>query len=323
MGEPQVSLLADATRESWSAPGTPRPLRVTTWLPEATGPWPVVVLSHGTGGAIEDLAWLAEPLCAAEFLVAGVDHHGNSYQDEYLAQGFASPWERPRDLTVLLDHLIATQPVDKDRIGAAGFSLGGYTVAGLLGARLNPHVLAGILEGWIPSPPLPEFPDFIDVLRENNSAQQLAAMLADSGADVRDERVRAGFMMAPGVAPLVAAESLARVTAPVRIVWGDADDNSPPESNALLYLGGMANATGHSVGQTAGHYDFLGSNEDGEAMRAAVADRGGGVLRQHCWPLRASPTAVAFGGVARLVDLERVLARNRIDPHAIRARTRR
>ena len=271
MVEPHVSFLADATRENWSTPGAPRPLRTTTWIPEAPGPWPVVLLSHGTGGAIEDLAWLAEPLCDSGFLVAGVDHHGNSYQDEYLARGFASPWQRPRDLTVLLDHLLVTQPVDEDRIGAAGFSLGGYTVAGLLGARLNPHVLAGILEGWIPSPPLPEFPDFLDVLRADNSPEELAGILADSAADVRDERVRAGFMMAPAIGALVDADSLARVTAPARIVWGDADDNSPAESNALLYLGGMANATGHSVGQTTGHYDFIGSNDDGEAMRAAVA----------------------------------------------------
>jgi len=271
MAEPHVSLLSDSTRESWSTPGAPRPLRTTTWIPDVTGRRPLVLLSHGTGGAIEDLAWLAEPLRDAGFLVAGVDHHGNSYQDEHLARGFASPWERPRDLTVLLDYLLATQSVDGDRIGAAGFSLGGYTVAGLLGARLNPHVLAGILEGWIPSPPLPEFPDFLDILRADNTSEELAAILADSAAEVRDQRVRAGFMMAPAIGALLDPESLARVTAPARIVWGDADDNSPAESNAAVYLGGMANATGHSVGQTTGHYDFLGSEEVGEAMRAAVA----------------------------------------------------
>jgi predicted dienelactone hydrolase len=61
----------------------------------------VVVISHGTGGAGEDLDWLACPLNAAGYLVASVDHHGNSYNDEYLVEGFTLAWERPKDISIL------------------------------------------------------------------------------------------------------------------------------------------------------------------------------------------------------------------------------
>lgn len=62
----------------------------------------------------------------------GVDHHGNTALEPYRAESFLCWWERPRDLTLALDHLGETGPfarrLDLDHVGAAGFSLGGHTV---------------------------------------------------------------------------------------------------------------------------------------------------------------------------------------------------
>ena len=66
-------------------------MRTTIWEPTGEGTCGVILLSHGTGGAAEDLGWLAEPLNQAGFLVGAVDHHGNSFVDEYLVEGFAFP----------------------------------------------------------------------------------------------------------------------------------------------------------------------------------------------------------------------------------------
>jgi predicted dienelactone hydrolase len=163
----------DSARLDWDA-RAPRPLAATIWYPAAAGSeernWdvgvfhfgqsaldapfaespsgeharrPLIVLSHGTGGSAAQLSWLAEALAQAGFVVASVNHHGNTAtESEPAPGGFVLPWERALDLRALLDQL-ARDPqlgahVDTTRVGAAGFSLGGYTALALIGARLPP-----------------------------------------------------------------------------------------------------------------------------------------------------------------------------------------
>lgn len=271
MTEPRVEMIDDDTRPHWVTAGAARPVRVTMWEPSGSEPWPGVMLSHGTGGATKDLAWLAVALRDAGFLVAGVDHHGNSYQDEYLAEGFARTWERALDVSLLIDRLVGEGLADPERIGAAGFSLGGYTVAALLGARINSDVLRAIIGGHIPAPPPPEMPDFLERFTTGRSPEELDAIAEEGGADVRDARVRAGFMMAPAIGQVVTEASLSAIEAPVTVLWGDADDNTPPEANARIYAAAIPHAAGRSVGREAGHFDFHGDFPEGEAVRAAVA----------------------------------------------------
>ena len=128
--------LDDATRSNWDGNG-PRPLAWVAWYPasdEATerklpidptswftiglvaqdAPinsvhrrYPVVLLSHGTGGTASHLEWLARDLAQRGFVVIGVDHHGNTGTEPYRAEGFLCWWERARDLTVMLDRIDA------------------------------------------------------------------------------------------------------------------------------------------------------------------------------------------------------------------------
>jgi predicted dienelactone hydrolase len=52
--------------------------------------------------------------------------------EPYTVQGFTLWWERAKDLSTVLDDVLADPDfgphIDRRRIGAAGFSLGGYTV---------------------------------------------------------------------------------------------------------------------------------------------------------------------------------------------------
>ncbi len=100
--------------------------------------WPVVVLSHGTGGTAEGLGWMGVRLARRGFICIGVSHHGNTALERYLPEGFLCWWERARDLTVILDLLETKSPLagrlDFSCVFAAGFSLGGCTVLSLAGA---------------------------------------------------------------------------------------------------------------------------------------------------------------------------------------------
>ena len=77
------------------------------------------------------IAWLGRALASKGYIAAAVNHPGNNALEEYTAEGFLIWWERARDLTSVIDMLVGDSQfgrlIDRSRIGAAGFSLGGYT----------------------------------------------------------------------------------------------------------------------------------------------------------------------------------------------------
>lgn len=284
----------DPSRLAWSG-DAPRPLRVTLWYPAAddarpqvlpAGPFalepvalgaapaarpqrlPLLLLSHGTGGSALSLSWLARALAAQGYLVAGVDHHGNTGAEaEYRLEAFLAWWDRPRDLGVAIDRLLADPlwgpRIDAQRIGVVGFSLGGYSALAALGARLDAAALAQFHErcadeGQCLLPP---------EIAGRHSAAEVGALLrgderlrasiaAEAGRDWRDARIRAGLVLAPVMGALMSADSLAAIQAPLHLIASEADDQAPPSQTAQRVAGAVAGAT-LQVLTDAGHYSFL------------------------------------------------------------------
>src|ERR1700733_13670009 len=50
--------------------------------------WPLIVLSHGTGGSALQMAWLGTALARAGFVAVAVNHPGNNALEPYTAEGF-------------------------------------------------------------------------------------------------------------------------------------------------------------------------------------------------------------------------------------------
>jgi predicted dienelactone hydrolase len=220
--------------------------------PIAAGAHPLIVLSHGTGGSAVTLSWLAEALASHGYIVAGPDHPGNNALHPYTAQGFSLAWLRARDLSAVVDALLASPrfapSIDRSRIGAAGFSLGGYTVIEIAGARSH-------VTGSIQAPP--EFPDLtarVAALQKSDPAY--AAAFETQGASYRDPRVKSVFALAPAIGQAVTRESLAAIEIPVSIVVGSADTIAPPDDNARYYAGAIPGAALQVI-PDAGHYTFL------------------------------------------------------------------
>jgi predicted dienelactone hydrolase len=90
--------------------------------------YPLIIMSHGTGGSRFTLEWLAQALVKKGFIVAAVDHWGNTF-DNKIPLEFVKPWERPLDisfaLTSLLNNAELKLIIDTSKIGAAGFHLEG------------------------------------------------------------------------------------------------------------------------------------------------------------------------------------------------------
>jgi predicted dienelactone hydrolase len=83
--------------------------------------FPLVMLSHGTGGTVQSMAWFATALATRGYIVAGVNHPGNTAMAPYTVQGFALWWLRAKDISVALDDLLADDEfgprIDPQRIG--------------------------------------------------------------------------------------------------------------------------------------------------------------------------------------------------------------
>lgn len=104
----------------------------------ATGPWPLVLFSHGYAAISTQSLDLCERLASHGFVVASAAHAGNTAEDDFNGTA-VSPEEaaadRPRDVRTLLDtftesdnlpeHLVGL--VDPERIGVTGHSFGGFT----------------------------------------------------------------------------------------------------------------------------------------------------------------------------------------------------
>jgi len=266
--------LADERRPRWDGPGA-RPVRTHVWAARGRdAPVRVVLVSHGTGGSASQMTWLAEPLAEAGFLVAAVDHHGNNFTDGYLPQGFAFWWERALDLSFVLDALSEEYAIGS--AGAAGFSLGGYTVAALAGARVDADLYRRLLDGRLELPPPPEFPDLAEQLRAQVTLDD--EIVAAAAASYRDERIAAAFAVCPAAVAMLDPASLGAIDLPFAVRWAGADEIAP---DAQRYAELIPDAEGRCVGDRVGHYDFLHSTQGAEPVRDGVAAEALGFFRRN------------------------------------------
>lgn len=249
--EPHVSLLIDKSRPALRGDAR-RPVRVHLWRavrPDA----PLILLSHGTGGSAEGLAWWASGLCEAGFDVAAIDHHGNTYVDGYVAEAFIWWWDRVLDVSLVIDRLDARGPV-----GVAGFSIGGWTAVTAVGARVVPERFVAMTAEVASAPPTPEFPGLAEELASRYGAADVEQWAELAGQDRRDVRVRAAFLVCPSLGPLVDETSLASINVPVAVRWAAADEIAPPEHNGMRYAELIPGADGDAVGTSeSGHYGFV------------------------------------------------------------------
>src|SRR5262245_14365287 len=136
--------------------------------PVAPGSHPLILFSHGFLGAADQTIFLMEAFARDGYIVAAVNHAdaGNRDRKTPVARpDFADvkSWDETKfrdrrdDLVALLDHLLELDDrddsflhghIDRQAVGAAGHSLGGYTVLGLVGgwpSWREPRVRAALL----------------------------------------------------------------------------------------------------------------------------------------------------------------------------------
>jgi predicted dienelactone hydrolase len=234
---------------------------------------PLIMLSHGTGGSAAQMAWLGTALAHAGFLVAAVDHPGNNADEPYTVEGFTLWWERATDISQAIDGVLADpefgRHVDKDRIGAAGFSLGGFTVLQLAGAETDVHEYFDLCDPRNAADMrAPRDADTtvchveemramgtpLEMLRQTRASS--AESLASSNKSFQDEAVRAVFAIAPALGFTLDDDSLRDIHIPVEVVVGKLDRIAIARDNAD-YIHAMIHGSRETQLPGVNHYTFL------------------------------------------------------------------
>ncbi|UWU95357.1 alpha/beta fold hydrolase [Bradyrhizobium sp. CB1015] len=202
---------------------------------------PLVIYSHGRGGFFGQQHDTAEALADAGFIVAAINHPGDTFSDSSRRDTLSVWGSRPADIVRLLDFLLNDwkdrAAIDPARVGFVGFSLGGATGLVLMGTT----------------------PDFARVASLCKETTGVCAQLHNGETPpepIRDSRIRAAVIVDPAPATLT-RENLALVKVPFQF-WrsqfgGPGVGDGTGNARVAESLPGKPET--HVV--PAGHYAFL------------------------------------------------------------------
>ena len=213
---------------------------------------PLVVMSHGSGGHFSGHLDTAVALAEAGFVVAALTHPGDNWRDNSMATMVE---RRPKSLSALVTFMLSAwtsrAKIDAERIGAFGFSSGGFAVLAAAGARPDLSRIARHCE---------VNPSFFDCAMVRRQTQ------TDQGPWTyrKDIRIKAISIAAPALGFTFTPAGLAPVTVPVQL-WRATDDSVLPAPNyADAVKAALPSRPEYHDVAGAGHFDFL----------APCADRG-------------------------------------------------
>lgn len=214
---------------------------------------PLVVISHGNGGGPGSHADLALALASAGYVVAAPMHTGDNYADQSAVGSVFLFSGRNRQLHATIDYMLTNwqghDQIDPERIGAFGFSAGGFTVLTAVGAQPELRIVA------VHCAESPEFA--CDVLRQAHSPLLDPDTPSVGDAFLHDTRIKAAVVAAPGLGFSMGPNGLANVRVPLQLWSADHDMSVPYATNTRLVREALGpRVEFHSV-PGAGHFSFL------------------------------------------------------------------
>ena len=217
---------------------------------------PLIVFSHGNGGSFAGHFDTAIALAEAGFVVAALTHGGDNWRDQSRATDMAN---RPRQLKVLIDHMLAAPEwrrlIHADRIGAFGFSSGGFTVLAAAGAKPD---LSQVLTHCRARPD--DFDCKLSAGRRPATPPQWR----------HDSRIRAVVSAAPALGYTFTRDTMRTLRVPVQLWKPEADEILPAPYHADAVRGALPNKPEFHVIPKAGHFAILAPCSPAAAKASGV-----------------------------------------------------
>jgi predicted dienelactone hydrolase len=214
---------------------------------------PLVVISHGTGGGITSHIDLALALASSGYVVAAPMHSDN-YLDSSSVGSLQYIKGRNSQLTKTIDFMLnqwnGASSIDASKVGAYGFSIGGFTVLTSVGAKPN---LKSVAKYCV------EHREFVcDMLLDAKSFLLTPDLPVGIDAFSTDPRIKAAVLAAPGLGfTFTEQDGLKNVQIPIQIWQGNQDTLVPFATNSKLISENLPNKAELHLVANAAHTSFL------------------------------------------------------------------
>lgn len=198
-----------------------------------SGTFPLVMLSHGSGGTPVLYRSLARHLAAGGFVVGMPEHPFNNRDNNSLAMRYENLENRPRHISVAVERFF------DDKFFSAILKPGEFSIVG--------HSMGGCtaltLAGGVPTSLPRESPD--------GCSRRIEV--------ARDPRVRSLVLMAPATIWFREPGALEDVRIPILLYCGNRDELTPPEPHARIVMDGVPDRTKVRCRfvENGGHFSFM------------------------------------------------------------------
>jgi predicted dienelactone hydrolase len=238
--------------------GAPAPTHLQTFTqdvapggPVAGGHLPLIVMSHGNGGWYGEHYDTSMALAHAGFIVAAVSHTGDTYDDQSRATRMV---DRPAAIHRLIDFMTGEWAdrgrIDPMRIGAFGFSSGGFTTLVAIGGNPDFRLIPAHCQAH---------PDYYDcgVLKAHPQSGDAIITAAPTMVWTHDARIRAAVVAAPALGFTFGREGLKDIHIPVQLWRAENDHILPHPLYAEAVRVALPSPPEFHLAPGADHFDFL------------------------------------------------------------------
>ena len=204
---------------------------------------PLVVVSHGRRSHFALHHYAAATLADGGFIVAAINHPGDTYFDKSRTDDLSAFVERPTDIKRLIDFMLGASPattkIDPEHIGFFGFSRGGYTGLVLIGAD-------------------PDWAAATDFCRQSSShwCEQIRRKEFPTRTLAHDRRIKAAAIADP-LAVFFTADSLASVAVPVQLWASEHGGDGVTSESVAVVARNLPARHEYYVVPNSGHFAFL------------------------------------------------------------------
>ncbi len=182
---------------------------------------PLIVISHGQGGSFVVHHDTAEQLADAGFVVAAINHPGDTSLDKSRTDDISVFFERSLDVKRVIDFMTGASSlasvIDANRIGFYGLSRGGYTGLVAIGAELDSARFLDFCGDWASH--------LCDQVRSGRYSNETV---------VHDPRIKAAAISDP-LAAVLAPQSIGKIKVPVQL-WASELGGSGVDPKSLAEL---------------------------------------------------------------------------------------